>query len=46
MAVQPRKILGEAAARIGRTEGAVTEKRHRLRIPTADDRRRLNGRRH
>jgi hypothetical protein len=30
----------EVAARIGRTEGAVTLKRCRLRIPTARDRRR------
>ena len=32
----------EVAARIGRTEGAVTLKRCRLRIPTFCDRRREN----
>jgi hypothetical protein len=35
----------EVARRTGRTEGAVTHQRNQLGIPTADDRRRLNGRR-
>jgi hypothetical protein len=34
----------EAAARIGRKEGAVTLKRCRLRIPTARDRRKPENR--
>jgi hypothetical protein len=35
----------DVARRTGRTEAAVTHKGNQLGIPTADDRRRLNGRR-
>jgi hypothetical protein len=34
----------EVAARVGRTEGAVTLKRRRLGIPTARDRRKAENR--